>query len=235
MTEENGLVIAIIPARGGSKTVLKKNVKDMCGKPMIAYSIEAAKNSPKVDKVFVSTDSEEIAEVSRKFGAEIVYEKEENMDQFDLYKESYLDYAVQEIEKTGIKIRLIAFLQCTSIFRDNKEIDEAIAMIDEQEYDSAITAFPSFRYYGQLKDGCYVPFRKVRERKQAMEPWYCDNGALYVIKRDLFDQVKNRYGGRIGLVMMEEVNSLEIDYPYDWWLAEQLMTRRKEGKTRMDF
>lgn len=234
MTEE-GLNVAIIPARGGSKTVLKKNIKDMCGKPMIAYSIEAAKNSAKVDKVFVSTDSEEIAEVSRKFGAEIVYEKEENTDQFDLSKESYLDYAVQEIEKTGVKIRLIAFLQCTSIFRDNKEIDEAITMIDEQGYDSAITAFPSFRYYGELKDGCYVPFREVRKRKQEMEPWYCDNGALYVIKRDLFDQVKNRYGGKIGLVMMEEVNSLEIDYPYDWWLAEQLMSRKKEGKTRMDF
>jgi CMP-N,N'-diacetyllegionaminic acid synthase len=234
MVKNKGSIVAIIPARGGSKTILKKNVKLLDGKPMIAYTIEAAVKSHGVDRVFVSTDNKEIAEVSRKYGAEIVYEKEENTDQFDLSKESYLDYAVNAIEKEGVVIDLIVFLQCTSIFRGPKEIDKGIEMI-KQGYDSAITAFPSFRYYGELKDDCYVPFRKLRERKQVMDPWYCDDGAMYVIKRDLFEKVKNRYGGKIGIVETTEIFAHEIDYPYDWWLVERLIERKKANKTNMDF
>ncbi len=235
MVKNNGEIVAIIPARGGSKTILKKNIKLLDGKPMIAYTIEAAKNSKNVDRVFVSTDDEEIAKVSRKYGAEIVYEEDENIDQFDLSKESYLDYAVRAIEKEGIIINLIVFLQCTSVFRGTKEIDKGIDMIRNKGYDSAITAFPSVRYYGELKNGCYIPFRKVRERKQSTTPWYCDDGAMYIIKRDLFEKVKNRYGGKIGIVETTETFSPEIDYPYDWWLVEKLIERKKANKTKMDF
>jgi len=230
---KEGLIIAIIPARGGSKGVPKKNIKLLEGKPLIAYSIEAAKNSGVVDKVFVSTDDEEIAEVSKKYGAEIVYEKEENKDQFDLTKESYLQYAIEEIEKLGIKIKLIVFLQATSPLRNSEKVKEAIKKIYEEGYDSALSVYPTYAYFGEVKEGQYIPFRKVRQRKQEMVPWYCDNGALYVIKRPVFDRVRNRYGGKIGVVMMTEEDSLQIDYPSEWWLANQII-KRKKSKDNFD-
>ena len=225
---KDGLVIAIIPVRSGSKGIPKKNIKLLGGKPLIAHSIEAAKNSGAVDKVFVSTDSSEIGKIAERYGAEVVYEKEENKDQFDLTTESYLRYAVEEIEREKIKIKLIVFLQATSPFRGAGIIKEAIEKIYGGGYDSVLSVFKTFGYYGKIKKGKYIPFRRIRKRRKEMEPWYCDNGALYVIKREIFEKVKNRYGGRIGVVEMSEEDSIQMDYPNDWWWAEQIIKKKKE-------
>lgn len=220
-------IIAIIPARGESKGIPKKNIKILNGKPLIAWTIEAAKNSGVVDRVFVSTDDKEIARISREYGAEVVYEKEENKDQFDLTRESYLQYAIEEIEKLGIKIKLIVFLQATSPLRDYKVVKEAVDKIYNDNYDSVLSVFSDYGYFGEIKEGIYIPFRKIRQRKQEMTPWYCENGALYVIKRDIFDKVRNRYGGKIGTVIMNKEDSVQVDYPEDWWLIEQIIKKKK--------
>jgi len=226
MIKDEGLIIAVIPTRGGSQGVPGKNIKLLGGKPLIAYSIKAAKNSGVVDRVFVSTDSEEIAEVSKKYGAEIIDTTKGYS--YDLATESYLRYAIDKIEDKGIKIKLIVFLQATSPFRTGDVIKKAVEKIYKENYDSVLSVFPTYRYFGELKNGEYVAFRKIRKRRQEMTPWYCDNGAVYVIKRSVFNKSKNRYGGKIGIVIMSEEDSMEIDNFDDWWLAEQLVKKKTE-------
>ena len=221
--------IAIISAKGGSKGLPGKNIKVIDGKPLLGHTISAALNSGVVEKVFVSTDDKEVANIAKNYGAEIIWETEDKMYPYDLATESYWRFAVDEIEKQGTEIKLIVFMQCTSPFTTPEIVKQSVEKIYNEEYDSVITAFKTFRYYGELINEEYVPFRKVRKRRQEMIPWYCDNGAIYVIKGDVFKKVQNRYGGKIGIVEMTEEDSMEIDDPENWWLAEQLIKRKKEG------
>lgn len=221
--------IAIIPARGGSQGVPGKNVKKLGKKPLIAYTIEAAKNSGVVERVFVSTDNEEIAEVSMKYGAEIIWETEDKTYPYDLTTESYLRFAADEIKKMGIKIDIIVFLQATSPFRNSEIVKKAVEKIRKENYDSVISVFPTYKYFGVYEKRNYNPFRKIRKRRQEMVPWYCENGALYVLKGFILRKYKNRYGGRIGIVEMSERDSLEIDDSFDWEFAEYLFKYKKKN------
>ena len=113
---EKNKVIAIIPARGGSKGVPKKNIKPLNNKPLIAYSIEHALATEKVDKVIVSTDCDEIAQVSLQYGAEVIKRPEDISGDF-ASSEDALIHTVKELEANGVKASHIVFLQCTSPIR----------------------------------------------------------------------------------------------------------------------
>tara|TARA_Y100000034_G_C6866271_1_gene394855 strand:- start:425 stop:1117 length:693 start_codon:yes stop_codon:yes gene_type:complete len=228
MVKEN---IAIIPAKGNSGGIPGKNLKKLNGKPLLALSIEAAKNAKGVDSIWVSTEDKRVAKIAEEYGAKIIWETSDKEYPYDLATESYLRFAVDEIEKEGIDIGLIVYIQSTSPFVTSKVVDECIEQVENEDYDSSITAYETFAYFGELKNGKYVPFRKVRKRRQEMkDPWYCDNGAVYVIGNDLFRKVKNRYGGKIGLVMMSEIDSLQLDEPWQWELTEKIFELKNNGK-----
>ena len=202
-------VVSIIPARGGSKGIPMKNIKPLAGKPLIAYTIEASINSGVVDRTIVSTDSEEIARVSKEYGAEVIM-RPAKLATDSAQSEPVLLHVVEELEKQGFVPDIVVFLQCTSPLRGQQPIKEAVEKVLNGGFDSVITAHKTFGYFGKKVGEEYIPFRKERKLRQDMEPWYRDNGAVYVIKREILLREKNRYGGKIGTVLMSEEDSLEI-------------------------
>ena len=233
------LTIAIIPARGGSTGIPRKNVKLLGGKPLIAYIIEATKNSRVVDKIFVLTDDEEIAEVSKKFGAEIIYEKEKNKDQFNLAKESYIQYAVGEIEKENYKIKDILFLQATSPLTTSEDIKLAYKKYKDEKYDSLLAVTKSaggFKCGGFIWDdkGNSLNYDyKNRKRRKELPTTYLENGAFYIFSREGLKKYQNRLHGKIGYYIMPTIRSFELDEMEDWEILELLLNylnKKKNGK-----
>ena len=137
--------ITIIPARGGSKGIPRKNLKPLNDKPLIAYSILDAKESELVDIVFVSTDDLEILEVAQQYGAKIIIRPLELAND-TASSESALLHALVEIENQGINPELIVFLQCTSPIRTSQDIDQAIIQFKAENADSLLSVSPSHRF-----------------------------------------------------------------------------------------
>ena len=131
-------IITIIPARGGSKGVPRKNVRSLGDKPLIAHSILDAKEANLVDKVYVSTDDPEIAEVSSKYGAEII-SRPSQIAGDTASSETALIHGLSEIEQKGISPELIIFLQCTSPIRSGEDIDRAIEKLQAEKADSLLS------------------------------------------------------------------------------------------------
>ncbi len=222
------VTIAIIPARGGSKGVPRKNVRPLADKPLIAHSILDAKESKFTDKVYVSTDNLEIAEVSRKYGAEIIHRPEELAGD-TASSESALIHALSEIEKTGISPDLIVFLQCTSPIRTGTDIDNAIAKLKAENADSLLSVSPSHRFLWEEVDGVAKSINydyRHRLRRQDMQPQYVENGSIYIFKPWVLKKFGNRLGGKISLFVMSETASWEIDSAPDFEIAESLMNKQ---------
>ena len=128
---KKGKIIAIIPARGGSKSIPRKNIVNFCGKPLIAWSIEQAAKCRRIDSVYVSTDDAEIADVSLAYGAKVICRPEE-LATDTASSESALIHAISEIEKEQ-RIETVAFLQATSPLRDDSDMDGALKKFIEEE------------------------------------------------------------------------------------------------------
>ena len=222
MVIDSDKTIAIIPARGGSKGIPRKNLRPLGGKPLVAWTIEAALAATGIDAVYVSTEDNEIAEVARRYGAEII-ERPVELATDTASSESVIIHALQVL---GDTVDIVAFIQPTSPFLKPEIIDQAIALLSDPRYDSVITVEEDYGYYGTLDaEGCYHPFRKERRRRQEMEPFYRDNGALYLAPRQIFMEGR-RMGERVGVVVMSAEDSLEIDTPFDLLIAEQIAALR---------
>ena len=140
---KNKVIIAIIPARGGSKGIPKKNIKFLNGKPLITYSIENVIKSKYIDEVFVSTDDKKISLIAKKYGAKII-NRPKILARDTSSSESALKHAVEEIEKLGIKIDLVVFLQATSPMRGKYDLDRAIEKFFKEKLDSLFSAQRSY-------------------------------------------------------------------------------------------
>jgi len=222
------LVITIIPARGGSKGIPHKNVQILGGKPLIAHSILEAKKSKYTEKVYVSTDNLEIAEVSRKYGAEVIHRPDEFASD-TASSESALIHALSEIEKTGSSPDLIVFLQCTSPIRTGGDIDRAIAQLQAENADSLLSVSPSHRFLWEEVDGIAKSVNydyRHRQRRQDMKPQYVENGSIYIFKPWILKDLGNRLGGKISIFLMSEASGWEIDSILDFEIAEFLLKRQ---------
>lgn len=220
--------IAIIPARGGSKGVPRKNVRLLADKPLIAHSILDAKKSKYTDNVYVSTDNLEIAQVAKQYGAEIIIRPNELAGDTSSSEEALI-HAISEIEKSGISPDLIVFLQCTSPIRTGIDIDKAIAKLKAENADSLLSVSPSHRFLWEEVDGVAksinYDYRK-RPRRQDMQPQYVENGSIYIFKPWILKKFKNRLGGKISFHIMSEASSWEIDSALDFEIAESLMKKQ---------
>lgn len=217
--------IAIIPARGGSKGLPRKNVRQLGDKPLIAHSILDAKESKLIDKVYVSTDDAEIAEISRNYGAEIIH-RPDDLAGDKASSESALIHAVSQIEKNGIYPELIIFLQCTSPIRTGTDIDNAITKLQKENADSLLSVSPSHRFLWEEVNGVAKSINydyRHRPRRQDMNPQYVENGSIYIFKPWVLKELNNRLGGKISIFVMSEVASWEIDSTIDFEIAESLL------------
>jgi len=220
----NKKIIAIIPARSGSKGLKDKNIKDLNGKPLIAYTIEAAKNSEVFDTVFVSTDSEKYAEISKLYGAEVPFlRSSENSND----KAGSWDVVKEVLSKLEAKYDIVVLLQPTSPLRTAKNIKEAVELFFEKdaytlvsvcETDHSIFWCNTLDETLSAKDFIKPEYRVPR---QQLPKSYTLNGAIYITKTDLLDNL-DMYGDKSFVYIMEKENSIDIDCEIDFKLAALL-------------
>ena len=221
-------IITIIPARGGSKGLPSKNIRNLANKPLIAHSIINAKEAKLVDRVYVSTDDREIASIATNYGAEIIHRPNELAGD-TASSESALIHAVEQIESTDVAIDLVVFLQCTSPIRTATDIDNAIRKVTTESADSLLSVSPSHRFLWQEVDGIAASINydyRHRLRRQDMQPQYVENGSIYIFKPWVLKELNNRLGGKIALFPMSEAASWEIDSPFDFEIAESILKKQ---------
>ncbi|MBI4118606.1 MAG: acylneuraminate cytidylyltransferase family protein [Parcubacteria group bacterium] len=217
-------ILAVIPARGGSKGIPRKNIKLLGGKPLIAWSIEAALASLFVDRVAVSTDDKEIAEVARKYGAEVIMRPAE-LSEDATPMDPVLAHAVLSLEKESYTPDAVLLLQPTSPLRTTEHIDEGVGTFLNGDFDSLVSVEIIRNGQHKIVEGNrLVPvFSKVQNRDKR-EPLVIENGALYISKTSLIKEGRIR-GDAIGFYEMDRYASLDIDVPIDFIVAERLFKK----------
>ena len=220
--------VVMIPARGGSKSIPLKNIKEIAGQPLIYWSLDAAVNSKYVDKVFVSTDSKEIRNVV------LAYNKQ-NKEKIEVVDRSYecsVDTATTEDVMFDFSNRVdyknLVLIQCTNPMVTSKDIDECIKI--HPKYDSVLSAVVQKRFYWNLnEDGSINEIGhsiKKRPRRQDWDGVLAENGSIYVISRENLYKGKCRLYGRIGTYIMNDASYYEIDEDVDWIIIENLLKNR---------
>lgn len=203
------LILGITPARGGSKGIPRKNIKDICGKPLIAWTIEAAKKSKLLDRYVVSTEDNLIEEISKQYGAEVI-PRPNNLATDEASTLSVLQDVLGNIDAD-----IVVLLQCTSPVRDDDLIDRCIEKFILTNADSLATG-----YICELFEwGTYSA------RRQELKGFFHDDGNVYVIKSSL---IKNGqlWGDRKACIYTEKDHNFEIDDEFDFWLNDQILKRR---------
>ena len=215
----------IIPARAGSKGIIGKNIVTFCERPLISWSIIQALESEHVSGVYVSTDGEDIAAVSEKAGASIIWRPSELASDTSS-SEDALRHAIREIENEE-EFESLIFLQATSPIRRADDIDKAVEFFLEGGYDSIFSMavledFCMWKRKGDLLFSYSYDY-KNRGRRQDREPIYLENGSIYIFKKNMFLEENNRLGGKIGMYEMPFECSYEIDSLKDVKICEFFM------------
>lgn len=203
------MILGLIPARGGSKGVLGKNIKELYGKPLIAWSILQAKEAKKLDHVIVSTDSDEIAAIAESYGADVLKRPEELATD----TASTQDVMVHALHHYPADT--LVLLQPTSPFRSVGLIDRCIDKFIDGEYDSLATGFMcDYKEYG-----------KNTLPRQMIDGFFYDDGNVYVIKAKKILE-GDRYGEKIGRYFTTRYENAEIDDEFDFWLLEKILEKK---------
>jgi CMP-N,N'-diacetyllegionaminic acid synthase len=217
------MILCIIPARGGSKGIPRKNVVSVCGKPLLAWSIEAALESI-VDEVVVTTDDDEIAEVASDYGANVFRRSARTATDKATSESALLEVLRSRGDRADIEY--IVFLQATSPCRIAKHIDLAIAAIRCERADSLFSAreIDGFTWTsGKLLTPNYTN-RWRRQEKPVVR--LEENGSIYVFKPFVLEQFGKRLGGVVTTFYMHALDSLQIDEPHDVPIMESVMQLR---------
>ena len=203
------MILGITPARGGSKGIPRKNIREICGKPLIAWTIEAAKKSKLLDRYVVSTEDEGIAEISRNYGAEVVYRPPE------LATDEATTVSVLQDVLKKIDADVVVVLQATSPIRNDGLIDSCIKRFLDTSADSLATGFICK----------YLEYGTYTLRRQDIKGFFYDDGNVYVINAEIIKDGR-WYGNKIERVILDKEQSVDIDDEYDFWLAEQILKKR---------
>jgi N-acylneuraminate cytidylyltransferase len=223
-------IIAIIPARGGSKGLPRKNVLPLDGKPLISYCITAAKASSLIENVFVTTDDAEIAEISKLYGAQVIQRPLE-ISGDTASSESALLHALDYLEKVkSYRPEILVFLQCTSPLTLPEDIDHTIKVLLSEKADSALTVSRTYSFlWGKNEHGESIAInhnKMKRLLRQQREPQYVETGAVYVMQVAGFLEEKHRFFGKTVMHVVPQERSLEIDDPVDFEIIESMMKAR---------
>ena len=220
-------VLAIIPARGGSKEIPRKNLADMGGAPLVAWSISAARSAACVTRTIVSTDDPEIADVSRQWGAEVI-ERPAEISGDEATSESALINALETLrESENYRPGLVVFLQATSPFRAPDDIDRALKVMIAENADSLFSARAIEGFVWRGKETGITPVdydpRNRPRRQDVRERNYEENGSIYIFLPAVLEKDECRLGGRIAVYEMPAVHSHQVDDPEDMVLMRELL------------
>ncbi len=231
MSEITPRIAVIIPARGGSKGVPGKNIRPLAGKPLIQHSVEQAKAAKQVMQVYVSTDDRDIARFAVEAGAEVI-QRPANLAADTSGSEVALQHALEVTALQGKHYDYWVFLQCTSPFRHEADIDQAIDTLIAHNADSLLSVVDSHRFLWTQSDTDEIASvnydYKQRPRRQDMPLQYQENGSIYIYKPWVLTEYNNRLGGKIALYVMQPDSAVDIDTLWDFRLAEALMRMHEE-------
>jgi YrbI family 3-deoxy-D-manno-octulosonate 8-phosphate phosphatase len=218
--------VAIVPARGGSRGIPRKNLREIAGKPLLAYTVEHARATPSIDRVVVSTDDEEIAEVAERYGAEVIWRPAE-ISGDRASSEAALLHALDELDAhAGYRPDLVVMLQATSPMRRPHDVQRAIDTLLAEGADSLFSACTvhGFLWHreGEELSSIGYDYRDRRMRQDGPED-LLENGSIYVTRHDLLRATRNRLGGRIAVYRMDPLDSFQVDEPSDLVLMERLI------------
>lgn len=227
-------IIAIIPARGGSKGIPHKNIHLLAGKPLIAFSIEQALLSRYITRVVVSTDDPQIGTVAAQYGAEVVWRPSEISGDLASSESALLHVLNTLAEQEDYHPDLLVFLQCTSPLTLAIDIDGTITTLIETRADTALSVSP-FHYFlwktDQLENGRENAVginhdKNIRQLRQEREPQFIETGAVYAMRVEGFLQAQHRFFGSTAMYVMPHERRLEIDEPVDYKIAEVLLREK---------
>jgi len=215
-------VIAIIPARGGSKGIPKKNIIDFCGKPLMAWSILQAKATPQIDEVYVSSDSDEILDISKSYGA-VPIKRPDNMSGDTATSEQSIKHCLSVID---IKPDIIVMLQATSPLREKDELSKALIEFTENVdcMFSCCIATDMLMWNNTFTKSNYDFMN--RGRRQDRKSDYIETGSFYMFRTEIIEKYNNRLGGRVRIYLQDLWQMFEIDTLEDLELVKFLFKGR---------
>lgn len=217
-------IVALIPLRGGSKSIPMKNIKLLAGKPLSCWTLEAAAASVHVGAVYVSTDSDEIASVVLGLGLGVkVVSRPDEFATDGATTESVMLHFMREVT-----FDVLVTIQATSPLLTAHDLDQAITQFHEQRLDSMLSAVRTKRFFWN-DDASPINYNPMhRPRRQDFPGTLMENGAFYITKREILERYQCRLGGKVGIYEMDESTAVEIDEPEDWERVERLLLRQKK-------
>lgn len=217
--------LAVITARGGSKRIPRKNIKDFCGKPIMAYSIEAALKSGAFDTVMVSTDDREIAKIAEKYGATVPFFRSEKTSNDFAVTSQVLAEVLEEYESRGQCFDRVCCIYPTAPFITAERLRTAMELLEEKQADSVLPvvrfSFPPQR--GVVLEDGFLKFKWPEHRNarsQDLEPFYHDVGQFYCVNAESFRKQRVLVMERTVPLILSELEIQDIDTEEDWKLAE---------------
>ena len=225
--------LAIIPARSGSKGLKDKNIKLLNGKPLMAYTIEAAIKSKMFDEVMVSTDSEKYAEIAKQYGAKVPFMRNSELSNDTASSWDVVRDVLHKYKEAGKEFDTVALLQPTSPLRTGKDIIEGYKLMDDRLANSIIGVCEvdhSPLWMNTLPEdnsmGNFINPKVVGLPRQELEKYYRINGAIYIIKTEYLLKIDNIYKYKSYALIMDRMNSIDIDQDIDFILAESILKNR---------
>jgi CMP-N-acetylneuraminic acid synthetase len=227
-------ILGLIPARGGSKCVPKKNIKLLGEKPLIAYTIETALNSGQFTDIIVSTDDVEIAKVAKKYGAKVPFIRPANLSDDTAKSIDVVIHALEVLEKSGMSYDAVCLLQPTNPFRDVELINNCIRKLKEKDVDAVVSVerVPAeYNPHWQFKEDksghlkIVTGDKEIISRRQDLPVTYKRDGSIYLTKVKIVKGLHSFYGNKLGFIEVP-TGQVNIDTMEDWIKAEKIIRNR---------
>ncbi len=225
----NDRILIVIPARGGSKGIPRKNVRRVAGRPLICWTIDQAREVQGDVRVIVSTDDHEIAQVARDAGAEVPYLRPAELARDETATEPVVAHAIDEMRARGFEPDGVVLLQATSPIRLPGTVGRAVERFRAGGVDSLVGVVPQTPFLWHMGDTPTAEYnvdqRPRRQDLDEMSYLYRETGSLYVTRTELYSAPGNRIGGRVELFVMDEIEGIDIDSELDLTFADALLSR----------
>ena len=223
------IVLAVVPARAGSKGLPGKNERPLAGTTLVARAAEAARASGVVDRAILSTDSERIAELGREAGLEVPFLRPAELARDDTPMQPVIEHAVTELERQGYRPDVVLVLQPTAPLRTGAHLARAVALLEETGADSVVSVVEipkhlSPQYAMRVAGGRLEPFLPegaAITRRQDVEPAYTRDGTVYAVRRDVLVERHDLYGDDCRPLVLDAAESVNVDSAEDWAEAER--------------
>jgi CMP-N,N'-diacetyllegionaminic acid synthase len=233
--------LGVIPARGGSKGIPRKNIRPLGGRPLLAYTADAARAARRLDRVLLTTDDPEIAEVGRRCSLEVPFLRPAELARDDTPSLPVVQHATRWAEGAWGRFDAICLLQPTSPFRAAADIDACIELLEARGLDSVVTVLPIPHEYHPLWSYYRAPDGVLRlasgaaappPRRQDLPPAFHREGSVYVTRRDVLMIEGSLYGRTTGGLPVDPERSVNLDGPHDWEMAEQMLIQFQSDGAR---